>query len=178
MAENTVVFVPKDGTIVFADSAGFAAGNANQYEVDYENGDFSTDLGNDLANLQGIPIFDRGIVVGYRCTSEEPRQITFNVHLRNFADSDDLNLPDVLYGTNAASGWASPAGTGYEGHFYDVKFTADASGVGADAEHGVIARNCHTIGCAPAEGEPGQMAVTVEVLGDIERFGDGVAAND
>lgn len=172
--ENTVIFVPQDGEIIIADASGFGAANPNRYVVDYENGDLSTDLVGD----EGITIRDRKAIVGWRATADPEFSVTFTVHMRNFADSDDLNLMDVLEKTNAASTWASTAGVGFEGHFFDVKFTEDATTHQADAVHGIIARKCRKTGMAPAEGEPGQVSVTVQVLGGIERFGDGVVALD
>lgn len=177
MAENTIVFVPADGTITIADDSGFDAGNANQYEVKYEGaGSFSTDLGRDIANRASIVIHDREKIVGRRRGQEEPRQVTFDVDVRNFADSGDLNLHDVLYGTNAASAWATIAG--YEGHHFHVRFTADATSQGADAVHGVTAWICNVVGVATSEGEPTKASVTIEVLGDMVRFGDGVVSTD
>ena len=158
MAATTVVKVRRDGTITFADNAGF--GGANTYTVAYENGDLSFNR----EKSDRVVIRDRGAIAGLRKADDPVNQISFSVHMRDFTDGTSDALVDVLDFAGAASGWTTTGGTGYEEKLLDIKITVEGSNHGDSADHTATFTKVLFIWDF-AEGDPNVVNVSGEIYG-------------
>lgn len=157
MSESTVVGVPRDGTITLTN------GDAANYVVSYENGDFS--YSEDRA--ERVVIYDRGTIVGLRSSNDAVPTFSFTIHFREFMNAAAATLLDFIYKTNNQSGATSSGGTGFEPFLVDVEFKADMSSL-SGSNTKVTLTKCLLV-ASFSEGSPDSVSISGECYGAVTR---------
>ena len=157
MAENTVVAVPRDGTISIIN------GDATTYTVSYENGDMNMSFD----RAERVTVYDRGSVVGLRFANDPVPQISFTVHFREFTNDSADTIIDFVYKTGNSAAATSTGGTGFEPYLVTVEFQENMASLSGSNTKTTFQKVLLT--ASVAEGSPTSISFTGEVYGDITR---------
>jgi len=158
MPASDTVKVARDGLVVFSDAT---TPTALTHTVAYENGDFA--FSDD--KTERIVIRDRGTIVGLRKGDDSVASFSFTVFMRDFTDSAETTIIDVIDKTGAASTWVSTGGAKYEQHLVDVVFTVEGTDHGDTGDHILTCTKCF-LNWDFAESKDGNsITVTGEIYG-------------
>lgn len=161
MAVSNIPIVPRDGKVEILDAAG-----AITHELTYEAG--NTSGGNQIA--ERIVIYDRHEIASVRKGKVPVAQVSFSVHLREFANGSDVIPIDFAEFSGAAAGASRTTGVTGDHNTVDLQFTATKTTLG-DSANAVIRYDDCVLLWDWAEGEPGVVNFTAECYGPITRTG-------
>lgn len=159
MAASVIPKVQRDGTITLTDGT-------NTYTVAYENGDLSFNN----AKASRVVIRDRGTIVGVRKGEDPVPTVSFSVHMRDFTDSANLALTDVLDKAGAAASWTSTGGAGYEEYMLTASLLIEATDLGDTHDMSAVMSKV-LFEWNFSEGSPNVINVTGEIFGGITYTG-------
>jgi hypothetical protein len=120
MAESNVVKTYRDGTLTIRDGT---SGTAKSYVVTLENGNFTYKPGKHALTM----IMDRGEIAGSRKGAKAAGTLSFEIHMRQFADDTDATLIDVIDQTGAWDDAVSVAGAEYEQFLVELEYLSAAT---------------------------------------------------
>lgn len=161
MARSTVVKVARDGLITLSDGAGTPL----THTVEYEEGDFSVSP----EKAERVVLRDRGVIAGLRKGDDPVPTFSFSVYMRDFIDSADTTIIDVIEQTNGASSWTSTGGTGFEQFLIDVAFSAEGTDHGDAGDHTVTMTKCHLVWEFAEAKDGNKITVSGECYGTVTR---------
>lgn len=151
MAYSTVPKTKRDGVITLEDGTGSPV----TLDIAYEDGNFTWSQPNKYSELV---IMDRGDIKTVRKQDEQTQSGSFSFHFRQFTDGSEAgSVRDFInktgfYSANTSTG---TTGTPYVEHYcIDIKYKAEGTDFGDDADHEVKLSKCVISSFDFAEGDP------------------------
>jgi hypothetical protein len=162
MAYSTIPKTKRDGSIELIDGTGSPV----TLVVAYEDGNFSFSQPQKFSELV---IMDRGTTTTVRKQDQQAVTGSFNFYFRQFTDgSEPGSIRDFINGMGdyAANISTGTAGTPYVEHFcVDLKYTAEGTDFGDDADHTVTLPKC-VASLDFSEGDPSAFTLNFTCYGD------------
>jgi|TARA_B100001250_G_C19595612_1_gene698283 hypothetical protein len=162
MAYSTVPKTKRDGVIQLRDGTGSPV----TLDVAYEDGNFSFSQPQEFSELV---IMDRGSFSAIRRQDEQAITGSFSFHFRQFADSGEAgSIRDFVNKSGFYSGNISTGTTGtpYVEHYcVDIRYTAEGTDFGDDADHVVTLSKCVVGSLDFAEGDPSAFTLNFTCYG-------------
>ena len=135
MAASSTVKTAIDGEIKLIDGT---TPTANEFAISFEDGDFS--FSDD--KTERIVMRDRGAIVGLRKGDDSVGTFSFSCYMRDFTDTGELTICDVIDKTAAASSWISTGGTGFEQYLLNVQIKVEGGDHGDTGDHILTLSKC------------------------------------
>ena len=161
MAYSVVPKTKRDGKIELIDGTGVPV----TLEVAYEDGNFSFSEPNEFSELV---VMDRGNFAAIRKQDQQAITGSFTFHFRQFTDGSEAgSVRDFITQSGNYSGNTSTGGTGvpYVEHYcIDIKYTAEGTDFGDDADHTVTLSKC-ICSLDFAEGDPSAFTLNFTCYG-------------
>lgn len=161
MAYSVVPKTKRDGKIELIDGTGVPV----TLEVAYEDGNFSFSQPNQFSELV---VMDRGNFSAIRKQDEQVITGSFSFHFRQFTDGSEAgSVRDFIQKVGNYSANISTGGTGvpYVEHYcIDIKYTAEGTDFGDDADHTVTLSKC-VCSLDFAEGDPSAFTLNFNCYG-------------
>ena len=161
MAYSTVPKTKRDGTIELRDGTGSPV----TLEIAYEEGNFTFSQPQRFSELV---IMDRGNFSTVRKQDEQAITGSFSAYFRQFTDASEAgSIRDFILGQANYSANVSTGSTGvpYVEHFcIDIKYTAEGTNFGDDADHTVTLSKC-VCNVDFAEGDPSAFSISFTCYG-------------
>ena len=161
MAYSVVPKTKRDGKIELIDGTGVPV----TLEVAYEDGNFSFSEPNEFSELV---VMDRGNFAAIRKQDQQAITGSFSFHFRQFTDGSEAgSVRDFIAKSGFYSGNISTGGTGvpYVEHYcIDIKYTAEGTDFGDDADHTVTLSKC-VCSLDFAEGDPSAFTLNFTCYG-------------
>ena len=161
MAYSVVPKTKRDGKIELIDGTGVPV----TLEVAYEDGNFSFSEPNEFSELV---VMDRGNFAAIRKQDQQAITGSFSFHFRQFTDGSEAgSIRDFITQSGNYSGNISTGGAGvpYVEHYcVDIKYTAEGTDFGDDADHTVTLSKC-VCSLDFAEGDPSAFTLNFTCYG-------------
>ena len=161
MAYSTVPKTKRDGVIQLRDGTGSPV----TLDIAYEEGNFTFSQPQRFSELV---IMDRGNFSTVRRQDEQAITGSFSAYFRQFTDGSEAgSLRDFILGSGpyTANISTGSAGTPYVEHFcVDIKYTAEGTDFGDDADHTVTLSKC-VCNIDFSEGDPSAFSISFTCYG-------------
>lgn len=164
MAYSTVPKTKRDGKIELLDNT---APTPVSLEVAYEDGNFTF---SDPQQFSELVVMDRGNFSAIRKQDEQAKTGSFSFHFRQFTDASEAgSIRDFItqsgnYSANVSTG---TSGTPYVEHYtVDIKYTAEGTDFGDDADHTVTLAKC-VCSLDFSEGDPSSFTLNFTCYGGV-----------